>query len=72
MTWKGNGEMHTLLETIATVLLLIAGVMSLVRYYTKKSSAFLLSMIEKLLDTKRSVQPGNSACVPDPIVTLPK
>src|ERR1700731_163305 len=42
MTWKGNGEMHTLLETIATVLLLICGVMSLVRYYTKKSGAFLL------------------------------
>src|SRR5258706_2953334 len=42
MTWKGNGELHTLLETIATVLLLICGVMSLVRYYTKKSSAFLI------------------------------
>jgi signal transduction histidine kinase/CheY-like chemotaxis protein len=42
MTWKGNGEMHTLLETVATVLLLISGAMSLVRYYTKKTSAFLL------------------------------
>jgi signal transduction histidine kinase/DNA-binding response OmpR family regulator len=42
MTWKGNGEMHTLLETVATVLLLINGAMSLVRYYTKKSSAFLI------------------------------
>jgi signal transduction histidine kinase/CheY-like chemotaxis protein len=42
MTWKGNGELHTLLETVATVLLLICGVMSLVRYYTKKSGAFLL------------------------------
>src|ERR1700682_123324 len=42
MTWKSNGEMHTLLETIATVLLLIGGAMSLVRYYTKKSSTFLI------------------------------
>src|SRR6267143_3482212 len=42
MTWKSNGEMHTLLETVATVLLLVSGAMSLVRYYTKKTSAFLL------------------------------
>ena len=42
MTWKSNGEMHTLLEAIATVLLLIGGAMSLVRYYTKKTSEFLL------------------------------
>src|ERR1700676_3649358 len=42
MTWKSNGEMHTLLESIATVLALISGAMSLVRYYTKKSSTFLL------------------------------
>src|SRR5260370_35586872 len=42
MTWKSNGEMHTLLETVATVLLLASGAMSLVRYYTKKTSAFLL------------------------------
>src|SRR5271163_3535365 len=42
VSWRGNGEMHTLLETITTVLALISGVMSLVRYYTKKSSTFLL------------------------------
>jgi len=42
MTWKSNGEMHTLLECIATLLALIGGLMSLVRYYTKKSSTFLL------------------------------
>jgi len=42
MTWKSNGEMHTLLESITTVLALISGLMSLVRYYTKKSSTFLL------------------------------
>ena len=41
-TWKSNSELHTLLESIATVLALISGAMSLVRYYTKKTSAFLL------------------------------
>lgn len=42
MTWKSNREMHTLLESIATLLALISGAMSLVRYYTKKTSTFLL------------------------------
>jgi hypothetical protein len=42
MTWTSNGEMHTLLESITTLLALISGLMSLVRYYTKKSSTFLL------------------------------
>src|SRR5260370_22886366 len=42
MTWKGNGESHTLLETLATVLLLICCVLSLVRYSTTNSSSFLL------------------------------
>ena len=41
-TWKSNSELHTLLENIATVLALITGAMSLVRYYTKKTSTFLL------------------------------
>src|ERR1700732_2164007 len=41
MTWKSNGEMHTLLETIATVLLLMGVAMSLVRYHAKKSRSFL-------------------------------
>jgi signal transduction histidine kinase/DNA-binding response OmpR family regulator len=41
-TWKSNSELHTLLESIATVLALITGAMSLVRYYTKKTSTFLL------------------------------
>jgi signal transduction histidine kinase/DNA-binding response OmpR family regulator len=41
-SWKSNGEMHTLLESISTVLALISGAMSLVRYYAKKSSTFLL------------------------------
>ena len=42
MTWKSSGELHTLLETIATVLLLVNGAMALVRYYTKKSGTFLV------------------------------
>ncbi|HWY55925.1 MAG TPA: response regulator [Terriglobales bacterium] len=40
--WLGNAELHTLLETIATVLGLVTGVMALVRYYTKKSDMFLV------------------------------
>jgi PAS domain S-box-containing protein len=41
-TWQGNAELHTLFETIATVLGLVTGAMALVRYYTKKSGMFLL------------------------------
>jgi len=40
--WLGNAELHTLLETISSLLALTAGAMALVRYYAKKSSAFLL------------------------------
>src|ERR1700676_4074289 len=40
--WRGNAELHTLLETISSLLALTAGAMALVRYYAKKSSAFLL------------------------------
>jgi signal transduction histidine kinase/DNA-binding response OmpR family regulator len=40
--WRGNAEMHTLLETISSLLALTAGAMALVRYYAKKSSSFLL------------------------------
>jgi signal transduction histidine kinase/DNA-binding response OmpR family regulator len=42
VAWQSNAEFHTLLETIATLLALITGAMALVRYYTKKSSMFLL------------------------------
>jgi PAS domain S-box-containing protein len=41
-TWQGNAELHTLLETIATLLGFVTGAMALVRYYTKKNSTFLL------------------------------
>jgi len=40
--WHGNAELHTVIESVATEMGLIAGAMALVRYYTKKSSAFLL------------------------------
>jgi signal transduction histidine kinase/DNA-binding response OmpR family regulator len=40
--WHGTAELHTLLESIATLLALITGAMALVRYYTEKSSTFLV------------------------------
>ncbi len=40
--WAGNAELHTLLEAIATLLAFITGAMALVRYYTRKSSTFLI------------------------------
>ncbi len=40
--WQGNAELHTLFETIGSVLGFVTGAMALVRYYTKKSSMFLL------------------------------
>jgi len=40
--WEGNAELHTLLEAIATLLAFITGAMALVRYYTRKSSTFLI------------------------------
>ena len=40
--WQGTAELHTLFETIATLLGFVTGAMALVRYYTKKSSMFLL------------------------------
>src|ERR1700680_3673554 len=42
MSWHGTVELHTLLETVATLLALMTGAMALVRYYTQKSSTFLL------------------------------
>jgi len=41
-TWQGNAELHTLFETVATLLGFVTGAMALVRYYTKKNSMFLL------------------------------
>jgi signal transduction histidine kinase/CheY-like chemotaxis protein len=41
-TWFGSPQLHTLLETVSTLLTLMTGAMALVRYYTKKSSTYLL------------------------------
>ena len=40
--WRGNAELHTVIEAMATLVALVTGAMALVRYYTKKSMAFLL------------------------------
>jgi signal transduction histidine kinase/CheY-like chemotaxis protein len=41
-TWFGSTELHTLLEAISTLLMITVGAIALVRYYTKKSSTYLL------------------------------
>jgi hypothetical protein len=40
--WSGNAEIHTLLETTATVLAFIMGAMALVRYYSQKAGSYLM------------------------------
>lgn len=40
-TWRGNAELHTVLESVATVLALFTGAMALLRYYAKRNSLFL-------------------------------
>jgi diguanylate cyclase (GGDEF)-like protein len=40
--WRGSADLHTLFETIASLLGLVTGTMALVRYYAKKSGMFLL------------------------------
>ncbi len=40
-TWLGSSQLHTLMETVATVLSLAVGSLALVRYYTKKDNTFL-------------------------------
>jgi len=42
MTWRGNAEMHTLVEALSSMLVLMAGGMALVRYYSRKSTEFLI------------------------------
>jgi len=42
LNWRGTGELHTLMEVVATLLALIVGVMALVRYYSKKDSVLLI------------------------------
>jgi hypothetical protein len=40
--WRSNAELHTLLEAISALMAFTAGAMALVRYYAKKSTAFLM------------------------------
>ena len=40
-TWRGDIELHTLMETVATVLSLAVGCLALVRFYSKKDNTFL-------------------------------
>ena len=41
-TWLGSVQLHTLIETITTLLGLTTGAMALIRYYTDKSSTYLI------------------------------
>ena len=40
--WHGTAELHTLVEVTSALLTAVTGAISLVRYYTKKSSTFLM------------------------------
>ena len=40
-SWRGDIELHTLMETVATVVSLAVGCLALVRYYSKRSNTFL-------------------------------
>ncbi len=41
-TWQGSVHLHTLMESMATVLAIIVGVMALLRFYSKQDSSFLI------------------------------
>ncbi len=40
--WRGSATLHTIMETMATMLAALVGVMALVRYYSRKNSIILL------------------------------
>ena len=39
--WQGSGQLHTLMEGVATLLALLVGAMALVRFYSQKDNTFL-------------------------------
>ncbi|MEE8307813.1 MAG: MASE3 domain-containing protein, partial [Gammaproteobacteria bacterium] len=39
--WHGSVTLHTVMETLATLLALVVGAMALVRYYSRKNNTFL-------------------------------
>ncbi len=41
-SWQGSGELHTLMEAIATLLAIFVGSMTLVRYYSQRDIVFLI------------------------------
>ncbi len=41
VAWRGTAELHTLMELTATLLALIVGVKSIIRFYSKKQSTYL-------------------------------
>ncbi len=40
-TWQGSTQLHTLMETIATFLALMVGILALLRFYSRKNNTFL-------------------------------
>ena len=40
--WRGSVHLHTLMETAASLLALVIGILALVRYFTKTDSLYLL------------------------------
>jgi len=40
-SWQGSTELHTLMESVASLLALIVGALAMVRFYTKKNNTFL-------------------------------
>jgi signal transduction histidine kinase/CheY-like chemotaxis protein len=41
VTWQGSKQLHTVMETIATLLAFLVGTMALVRFYSQKNNTFL-------------------------------
>ena len=41
-TWQTDTELHTISEVVATVLALVIGALSLVRFYNRKANPYLL------------------------------
>lgn len=40
-TWQGSTQLHTVMESVASLLALLVGVLALVRFYSKKNNTFL-------------------------------
>lgn len=40
-SWRGDGELHALMETVATAVALAVGCLALIRFYSKRNTTFL-------------------------------